>query len=373
MNEKLKKIMMISIAGFVVLFVILFAIVACQGTQHISYEKLREKMEKVAKEYFEEHEDALPTEDKETSEYTLKEMIAAGEIAPLEDLLEEDAPKCDGEVTVTNNNGYYLYTTNLECGDKYSVTLLKDKIIEDNEVETGNGLYESENDYYFRGDKVNNWVKFNDELWRIVSIDENGAIKMVQNRNIENFTEWDGHYNAEIDDTGVNTYYDTVKQVGSNIKESLEEYYKNEKYISKSSKPYITTQTLCVGKRSLEDTTKDGKTECSVTLDKQILGALTTYEMIRSSLDEGCNSVTSRECRNYNWAFKLNTSTWLLTASTTKSNLAYSFYYDLDETLTEIELSVLATVKIDPKVEYTEGTGTEEDPYIIGENEKRED
>ena len=116
--------MMISIAGFVVLFVILFAIVACQGTQHISYEKLREKMEKVAKEYFEEHEDALPTEDKETSEYTLKEMIAAGEIAPLEDLLEEGAPKCDGEVTVTNNNGYYLYKVRKYNPESY-INILK--------------------------------------------------------------------------------------------------------------------------------------------------------------------------------------------------------------------------------------------------------
>ena len=372
MNEKLKKIMMISVAGFAVLFVILFALVACQGKQHITYEKLREKMEKVAKEYFESHEDALPTEDKETSEYTLKEMISAGKIDPLEDLLEEGSPKCDGEVTVTNNNGYYLYTTNLECGDKYSITLLKDKIIDENLVDVGNGLYESENEYYFRGDKVNNWVKFNDELWRIVSIDEDGSIKMVQNRNVEHYSTWDKHYNAEINDTGINTYYDTVKQVGSNIKESLDEYYKKEKYIKAKNKPYIATQTLCVGKRSPEDTTKDGKAECSVVLEKQNLGLLTVYEMLRTSLDDGCNSARSKECKNYNWAFKLSSSTWLATALTTKPNYAYSFYRDIDETRTEIELSVLVTVKIDPKVEYTEGTGAKEDPYIIGENEKED-
>ena len=372
MNDKLKKIMMISIAGFVVLFVILFALVSCQGTQRISYEKLREKMEKVAKEYFKEHEDALPTEDKETSEYTLKEMISKGKIAPLEDLLEEGAPKCEGEVTVTNNNGYYLYTTNLECGDKYSITLLKDKIIEDNQVDVGNGLYESENDYYFKGDKVNNWVMFNNELWRIVSIDENGTIKMVQNNNSNIHTAWDKHYNAEINDKGVNTYYDTTKQVGSNIKDALDEYYKKEKFISKASKTYITTQTLCVGKRDLEDTTKDGKAECSVLLEKQNLGLLTPYEVLRSSLDDGCISIDSKECRNYNWTYKLENTTWLATASTTKSNLAYSFYYGVDETRTDIQLSVLVTVTIDPKVEYTEGTGTKADPYIIGENEKRD-
>ncbi len=372
MNEKLKKIMMISIAGFAVLFVILFALVACQGTRRISYDKLREKMEKVAKEYFKEHEDALPTEDKETSEYTLKEMINAGKIEPLEELLEEGAPKCDGEVTVTNNNGYYLYSTNLECGDKYSITLLKDKIIEENQVDVGNGLYESENEYYFRGDRVNNWVKFNNELWRIISIDENGSIKMIQQKNINNFSEWDKHYNAEIDDTGINTYYDTTKQIGSDIKESLDEYYKNEKYISESSKPYINTQTLCVGKRYIDDTTKDGKTECSVVLENQKLGLMAVYEVLRASLDDGCNSILDNECKNYNWTFSLGNTTWLVTASANKSNKAYSSYYNIDETRTMIELPVLATVKIDPKVEYTAGTGTQKDPYTIGENEERD-
>ena len=372
MNEKLKKIMMVSVAGFAVLFVILFVVVSCQGTKRISYDKLREKMEKVAKEHFKKNEDKLPTEDKETSEYTLSEMISDKKISPLEDLLEEGSPKCEGGVTVTNNNGYYLYTTSLECGDKYSVALLSEKIIEENEVDVGNGLYKSDNGYYFKGDKVNNWVLFNDQLWRIISIDSDGIIKMVQYKNTDLRSEWDRHYNSEIDRTGVNTYYDTEKQVGSNIKDAIDDYYNKGKYILDKNKSYIVTQTLCVGKRSPEDTTKDGSTECSVVLEKQNLGLLTVYEILRASLDEGCNSVNSRECKNYNWTYKLDSSTWLATALPNKLNYAYSFYRGIDDTMTDIEKAVLVTVTIDDKVEYTKGNGTKEEPYEIGENEKKD-
>ena len=140
MSDQLKKIMIGSCAGFVILFVILLVLVGCQGSTK-SYEDITENMLKIGKRYFEKNEDELPSDDKDTNEYTLKQMVSYGDMKDISELMDDETIKCDGGVTVTNNNGYYLYTVALECGDKFETKTLADKIIEDNLVEEGHGLY----------------------------------------------------------------------------------------------------------------------------------------------------------------------------------------------------------------------------------------
>ena len=43
---------------------------------------------------------------------------------------------------------------------------------EEGSLNTGDGLYQYNSKYYFSGENVNNYVEFNDEIWRIVSIEE---------------------------------------------------------------------------------------------------------------------------------------------------------------------------------------------------------
>ena len=47
-------------------------------------------------------------------------------------------------------------------------------------LNTGDGLYEYNSKYYYSGANVNNYVIFNEEIWRIVSIEENGSIKITK-------------------------------------------------------------------------------------------------------------------------------------------------------------------------------------------------
>ena len=47
-------------------------------------------------------------------------------------------------------------------------------------VSSGNGLYKlSDGSFVFRGALVNNYVKFNDKLWRIISFTRSGEAKII--------------------------------------------------------------------------------------------------------------------------------------------------------------------------------------------------
>jgi len=60
---------------------------------------------------------------------------------------------------------------------KFSEVILSN---EEATLNTGDGLYEYNSKYYYSGANVNNYVVFNDEIWRIISIDENGSIKIIK-------------------------------------------------------------------------------------------------------------------------------------------------------------------------------------------------
>lgn len=47
-------------------------------------------------------------------------------------------------------------------------------------LNTGDGLYEYNSKYYYSGANVNNYVIFNEEIWRIISIEENGSVKITK-------------------------------------------------------------------------------------------------------------------------------------------------------------------------------------------------
>ncbi len=56
-------------------------------------------------------------------------------------------------------------------------------ILKKNVVTTGDGLYVdlTENErYIYKGGNPNNFIKFNDELWRIISVEKDGSLKIIR-------------------------------------------------------------------------------------------------------------------------------------------------------------------------------------------------
>ena len=85
--------------------------------------------------------------------------------------------------------GYAAFSTNLSITAKgnikeknYKVEDLKTLV-----VTSGDGLYidEYENGRYdYRGDNPNNYIWFNDEMWRIISIESDNTLKIIKNESI---------------------------------------------------------------------------------------------------------------------------------------------------------------------------------------------
>ncbi len=366
MNEKMMKILGGIIAGFVIFIILLFIISSCSNKKY-TYEKLEEKMLEVTKYYYEQNENELPSQDKDQKVYTLKKMISDGKIDELEELFDDENIKCDGSVTVSNNNGYYSYSPYLTCGKDYRTKYLYEKIIEDSLVENGVGLYETGDEYIMKGEVKNNYIKYGEKLFRIMRINDDNSIRVIEDEGIPSIP-WDDRYNEDIKfTTGINEYI-LNNQVSSRLKEALDNYYSDPKYSevwTDDLKGYIQTQTLCIGKRATTDGTKDGSTECSVKLENQLLGTLAVYEYLQGSLDNSCSSTTDKNCRNYNWLGTFSKTIWTLTGEAERSQYAYSIYRMPSSVGCRTKSYVNAVFNLTDKTVYVSGTGTKEDPYIF--------
>ncbi|MCH5167600.1 MAG: hypothetical protein J1F35_06920 [Erysipelotrichales bacterium] len=363
MDQKMMKTLGIVIAGFVVFILIIFLIASCTNTKY-TYEKLEEKMLSVAKNYYQNNEKELPSQDKDTRSYTLKKMISDGSIDELTELFDNENIKCDGNVTVTNNNGYYVYTPYLTCGKDYQTTYLKDKIIENSLVEAGAGLYETSSEYIFKGDVKNNYVSFAGKTFRIIRINEDNTIRLIDNIGISEVI-WDSKYNTTVQDSnGVNDYV-VDNNLYANIKNVSDNYYKNNNVWTDENRTYIATQSLCIGKRSTSDTTKDGSTECSLKLDNQLFGSLAVYEYLQASLDKNCNNTTGSACTNYNWYTSISNSFWSVTANVSQTDRAFSIYKKPITTLCSSYNHLNVVFNLTSNVVYVDGDGTANNPYVF--------
>lgn len=361
MDQKMMKTLGAVIAGFIVFILILFIISSCTNKSY-TYDKLEEKMIEVAKKYFEAKKDELPASDKETKTLTLEKMISDGKIDELEELFDKEI-KCEGNVTVTNNNGYYNYSPYLNCGNDYKTKYLKDKIIKDSLVEEGIGLYKNNDTYIMKGEVKNNYVSFNNQLFRIIRINNDGSIRLYQVTGL-NQKVWDDRYNPDIKfNSGINEY--EYNGLDSRLKETIENYYNDSSLWSDEVKSYITTQDLCVGKRTKTDTSKDGSTECSKTVKNQTFGVIAVYEYLQASLDENCNSTVAQSCKNYNWMGTIQNNGWTLTADAESSQFAYTIYRTPLLNTCSAYATINVVFNITDKALYVSGSGTEKDPYIF--------
>ena len=367
MSPKLLKKLGLIIGIFVGIIVILFLFSSCSsGSSNSKLKSIRTDMVQAAYRYYskEAHKDELPQDDGTSTSITLKKLVQEGEFTEPSEAYKDETIKCNGEVFIENNNGNYLYTPYIECKSdtkdhNVSSIYLKDKIIEDQKVETGVGLYEMGNTYVERGEVKNNYIMIDELLYRIIRINEDGTIRVFANDSVDNII-WDNRYNIEENyNYGINDYI--TNDIPSRINEKLGKAYNK---MSTKLKTYMVTQDLCIGKRSVGDSTKDGSTECSKKYKTQI-GAIATYEYLQASLDPECVLANSRNCNNYNWLGDRVYSSWLITADADSTYQAYFVNGTVQLTYCNSSDSVYPVFNLSGNVLYKEGKGTEEEPYQI--------
>lgn len=347
----------------IMLIVFLAVIQGCEGGKN-TYEEYEEKMILATEKYLKNKKIDLKNEG-DLAIIELSKLTSEGYIKSSSKALDDDT--CDGSITVrrngssieANEGGYLNYIVSLKC-DEYTTPTILSKL--KNEVVTsGLGLYELENSYIFKGDKVNNYINFFGTEYRIMSIDKDGIMKLVKSEPEIISRIWDNKYNSEIDHSYGKTIYKD-----SAILSYLLNDYDNTKKFSKKSKEHLVAYDSCIGKRDSKNFEISHELDCSEILEKQIVSLLNVSDYALASADEDCNSILSKSCNNYNYLSSVASSTWTMNSS---SNNTYEVFYitggliDVQNANSYNEYNIV--IYVDGNEKYIEGNGTVTNPYVI--------
>lgn len=365
-KDKLVKTMLYIMVGTVVVLLVLYAL-SLVTTKKYTYEDVENVLATAGQEYFEAHSEYLPTEEGNYVEVDSSNLIYEGKMKEFSYYLKGEEA-CSGTVRVEKIGSDFVYTPYLNCGNNYNTIELSREITSKNKVVTsGYGLYSMNGDLVFRGESVNNYVQLDNSLWRIVKIDSNDNIVLINSDGVRYNQPWDDRYNDnKLYASGINTYST------SRVKEFLEKIYSkpNEKeaedILSNHDKAKLEYYTPCVGKRKPDTAVNNNGEECSVKANKTKLGLLTLSDYINASVDPNCKSSTSKSCVNYNYLV-IDEQWWLATASTENDYSAYMVTDNgsIEETFTSSYGKIRPVIYLSGSAMFKEGNGTLEKPYVI--------
>lgn len=326
-----------------------------------SYSDIENIMVNAASEYLEKHPKELPTTEGETINIKVNNLVSAEYMKPISEYLKEETTSCEGSINVTKKNTNYRYVALLDCGKNYNYKTLTNAIKEKEPIVTsGNGLYQINEDLVFRGENINNYVSFSDNIWRIVKI-TNDKVMLIYNDKLGK-TAWDDRYNREKEsNVGINDY--SV----SRIKESLEELYNGDTLFTEKEKLLLSNFDIPIGKISETDNDKSGNTQKSNTWKNQSIGLLPIYDYMNASLDNNCNSTTSLSCTNYNYIIEYEYNFWTPIADSNTSYYVYQISSYDGAYLSKASANgyIRPVIVLAGDTLYTNGDGTIANPYTF--------
>lgn len=354
-----QKVTLFGSITFVMLLIIITIAVAMKiiGIK-ITYEQLEKKLESATYEYLSENPNELPNATKPTVVISANTLIENKYIKELKKYVKDSS--CTANVLVDYENNEYKYQAYLTC-NKYKTEKFIDVIKNNNKIsQTGEGLYEMNNELVFRGQNPNNFVNFADGIWRIVKINKDGNILIILNTEKPVLSGvWDNRYNTERQSQrGINNF------LLSRTFTSLKNFYNT--YLNDYENS-LAKYDLCVGKRLSESTDKNGNLECNEKIENQYIGLLPVYDYMNASLDGLCQMTISRECQNYNYLAVNKNKWWTMTADM-KSTYEV-FYVNTNGQVYSEDANMNAqnrfVVALSRDVLFKSGDGTKNNPYVI--------
>ena len=227
-----------------------------------------------------------------------------------------------------------------------------------NVVTVGDGLYKDEYEngkYFYKGGNPDNYITFNGEEWRILSINSNGTVKIIRSDSIGN---------RQFNNYGMNSWSSS----------SLKTYSNGTYYNSLTDKDKIASSSFSVG--GIDDefvglSTIVNSENGSKWSGK--VGLITVSEYIRANNDETCDNIYDHNsnndiCLNSNWIYNDNSSFWTLTPDDGSSGRrVYYIYHFIDACC---DTNITDSHQVRPAVNLISsiklrGLGTKENPYTI--------
>lgn len=232
-------------------------------------------------------------------------------------------------------------------------------------VTSGDGLYADKYEsgrYIYKGKNVNNYVTFNNEKagWRIISIENDGTIKIIRNSSIGNMT-WDSsNNNSWARPASLNTYLNNSYY---NILNSTSRSLIVDKYFNAGKVDFAET--------NLQNTINEENS--SKWYGK--IGLITASEYARSNTNESqCGNLNKlvyqgQDCGKTTWLVD-DTFWWTITSLSDNSFLVMSISSSggmivNNQANTSNEVKPVFYLSTDAKI--TGGNGTQSNPYVISE------
>ena len=293
-------------------------------------------------------------------------------------------------------------------------------------VTSGDGLYEDQYEagrYIYRGSNPDNYIRFNNELWRIVAKETDGTYKIIRDEllpqnegyttmayDVENhrLTENNTYCTYPIGGCGVfaavsGTFRTPDGKYSGTVTEdsSIKEYLNNTYYptLDGTAKTQMQSHTFNIGSVQLLDESGNDSIEKNIAGEKMYqwtgnVGLINVSDLLKASTNAACTSATDeynatmedtpREtCGSYLTYFDTineelgEIDYWTINASSAESadgsNYVwfaaffpgfggfgdYSAYGDSN-------LGARPVLYLKSDIELTSGTGTELDPFVIG-------
>ncbi len=308
--------------------------------------------------------------------------------------------------------GYAAMSTNLEIDAKGNVIKKanagSDLVDQAGTVTSGDGLYADsyeENVYTYRGANPNNYVTFNGEQWRIISVNTaDNTIKIMRNGVLSDRafdTSSNGRYNSSQYcnySSGCNIYGSSSTLYDTNLSPitTLGREYNGTKYQLPSKESEMSTYLNGTYYNGLNETARSMVKEDAVykvgvlyydnnnmiTDMNQLnaakwkgkIGLIDPSEYLRASTNSSCTNITAywttSSCYNnsssHNWMY-LNDYWWTLSPSSNSSsrNVWYvvsSGYLSHNRAYSSHGVRPVVTLSPDVKIS---GSGTVNDPYTF--------
>ena len=266
--------------------------------------------------------------------------------------------------------GYAAFSTQLSLRAKGNIKEKKaaDQLLE-NVVDSGDGLYKDEYEngrYIYKGANPNNYITFNNETWRIISVENDGTIKIMRNESIGNQV-WDADNSNAWETSDIKTYL-------------------NGEYLSSitTNQDKIISHTWSIGGVEWNNSDLAGQIAAENGSQSQSasVGMITVSEYLRANTNlEQCgsfslNNTNYSTCKTTNWIFNIVPSGGRLWTISPHTSFGL-FVFDVDGATSDPGLvsyfNVFNSIGVSPAVYLTSditltGEGTEDNPYVIEED-----
>ena len=293
--------------------------------------------------------------------------------------------------------GYAAFNTNITLHVKGNIKTPPVDIagVDVTPVTEGDGLYEDEYEegrYIYRGQDPDNYIMFNNELWRIISKEADGTYKILRNETLpENMTfdsrgaRTTGYCSYSYD--GCNAWSSTANMVGSPSEFTNGNYSgsvdADSEMLTYLNGEYLDSITVNKDKIVNHDFSIGGVTYGNNDLQSQItsensykwngnIGLISVSDYLRANSDmETCgthstNNSANTTCRHTNWMYISGTFWWTLSPGADSAR--HEFYVNFDGYLNNndarISIGVRPAVFLSSSLSFS-GSGSQSDPYRI--------